>query len=129
MAIGGMEPFLPAGSLFFAWSAVLGTKKHDWWGVGAIVSGAVVRDVVLVNRLGISGGVSLLAYLISALAIGRFNRQYLVVLAASAVGIITEEIIFKRLFLIDVAITLMAGIVINWLWSLAAQKRGEIRIS
>lgn len=84
--IAGLEPFWPLGSPAIAFAAVLGVKYPGRIGLIAAVLAGLVRDVLLVNRLGTSSLLAAFAWLIAALGITRLDRPLVVSVAAAAIA-------------------------------------------
>ncbi len=88
LIISGLEPFWPLGSPIIALSAVLGTKYPNSRGIIAAILIGLVRDVLLVNRLGVSSAVAVLAWLLASLATTRLGRPLIISVSAAAVAAI-----------------------------------------
>jgi len=86
LIISGLEPFWPLGSPIIALSAVLGTKYPNSRGIITVVLIGLVRDVLLVNRLGISSAIVALAWLLASLGTVRLGRPLAISVVAAAVA-------------------------------------------
>ncbi len=84
--IAGAEPFFPFGSPAIAFAAVLGTKYQNSHGLIAVILVGLIRDVLLVNRLGTSSAIAALAWTLAALGVSRLGRPLMVSIAAAAVS-------------------------------------------
>jgi len=85
LLVAGLEPFWPLGSPAIALAAVLGTKYPNSRGLIAAILIGLVRDVLLVNRLGTSSLVTAFAWFIAAVSITRLGRPVVTsILAALA---------------------------------------------
>jgi len=84
--VSGLEPFWPLGSPAIAVSAVLGTKYLNSRGLVAVILIGLVRDVLLVNRLGVSSAIAAFAWLLASLATSRLGRPVMVSIAAAALA-------------------------------------------
>ncbi len=86
--IAGLEPFWPLGSPIIAFAAVLGTKYPNSRGLIAAILIGLIRDVLLVNRLGVSSATAAFAWLLAALGASRLGRPLAIsVVAAAAAGL------------------------------------------
>ena len=86
LIISGLESFWPLGSPIIALSAVLGTKYPNSRGIITVVLIGLVRDVLLVNRLGISSAIVALAWLLASLGTVRLGRPLAISVVAAAVA-------------------------------------------
>ena len=86
LIISGLESFWPLGSPIIALSAVLGTKYPNSRGIITVVLIGLVRDVLLVNRLGISSAIVALAWLLASLGTVRLGRPLAISVVAAAIA-------------------------------------------
>lgn len=96
IAIAGAEPFVPFGSLLISWASVVGIRRQDWFALLMMVLAGVIRDVLLVNKLGVSSAVVVAAWALSRAAISRFDRPVLTAAVVSAIGNMTIALIEQQ---------------------------------
>lgn len=89
IAIAGAEPFVPFGSLLISWASVVGIRRQDWFALLTMVLAGVIRDVLLVNKLGVSSAIVVATWALSRAAISRFDRPLLIAVVAGAIGNMT----------------------------------------
>lgn len=85
LIISGLEPFSPLGSPILALAAVLGTRYPNSTGIFTVVLIGLVRDALLVNRLGVSSLIAASAWVVAALGAARLGRPQVVSIVAAAV--------------------------------------------
>lgn len=124
----GIEPFLPVGSLVAAWTATVAVRRADWGGLWAVLIAGLVRDVLLVERLGSSGIVLATVWAVAAASLSHFDRPLLVSVAAAAVG-------GGLLGLVDgssrwqaAAVSALLALVIQTSWSRLSDRSGGIQL-
>lgn len=86
MLLAGIEPFLPTGSIVVAWASVVGIRRNDWMAMFAVFVAGIVRDVVLVGTLGVTSVVAMAVWTLSVIGSSRFDRPFLVIIAATFIG-------------------------------------------
>jgi hypothetical protein len=86
LLVAGSEPFWPFGSPSIALAAVLGTKYPNSLGLIIAILIGLVRDVLLVNRLGISSLVTALAWFVAAAGVARLGRPVMISVGAALAG-------------------------------------------
>lgn len=84
--ISGLEPFWPLGSPILALAAVLGTKYPNSRGIIIVVLIGLVRDALLVNRLGVSPLIGVFAWFIAALTTARLGRPSAAAVVSAAIA-------------------------------------------
>lgn len=123
-----LEPIV-SGSVLLGWSAAVGVMRRDGWGVGTVVLAGVLRDVVLVSRLGASSTVFVAAWLVSAFASLRFEHPFVVTSLVSAISIIALGIVTDSgVTGIGVVMTVSTACITILLWRMLQERQSGIRL-
>lgn len=123
LLISGLEPFWPAGSPIIALSAVLGTRYPSSLGVFTAVLIGLTRDVLTVNRLGISSLITVFAWFIAALGASRLGRPQAVSGAAAGLAALSAIVLataggpfFYQYILATAVLAGIFGAIWNFIW-------------
>lgn len=128
IVVSGLEPFLPIGSMVLGWAAVVGTRKHDAWGMGAVLLAGLVGDVLLVSRLGISSAIALVVWLVASLASSRLDRPLLIAALAVTVGQVGLTALTHAGFINGILVDLSIVFLLNAVWSWILERQTGIRL-
>lgn len=126
--ISGFEPFWPLGSPVIAIAAVLGVKNPNSKGLVIAVTGGLIRDVLLVNKLGISSAIAGFAWIIAAAAATRLGRPQAISLAAAAIAAVPASFFpGPASYQYILATALLAG-VFSTVWNFISERDETIKI-
>lgn len=128
LIISGLEPFWPLGSPIIALSAVLGTKYPNSRGIIAVILIGLARDVLLVNKLGVSSALAALAWLLAGLGTARLGRPLAISIVA-AVAAATPAGFFPgpASYQFILATAALAG-VFSTVWNFISERDEKIRV-
>lgn len=110
--LAGIDPFLPAGSILVAYGAIQGADKKGGWVLLSLVISGLMRDVLLVERLGTSSLTLGFCWLISALGMTKFEKPLLVSLISAAAGAVFISLIEQKNIWASVLATLAFTLVL-----------------
>jgi hypothetical protein len=129
LIISGMEPFLGSLSLALVWAAVLGIKKHDIPGALLVFYSGLIRDVLLVNRLGQSSIIFLIIWA-AAVVIGSKLSKNLFSVTAPVLGgsLILSLIESGRVNIWGMLISGIISILIVEIWTLKDSGQSGIKV-
>lgn len=127
--LAGIDPFLPAGSLLVALEAVLGTNKKGGWFLVSLITAGLLRDVLLVQRLGTSSLVLAVCWLASAAGMTKLDKPFFISLISAAVGAILISLIEQKNIWINILATLIYVPVLLFIYQIiSAESSGIIRL-
>lgn len=84
--LAGIDPFLPAGSILVAYTAILGMDKKGGWVLFSLIAAGLTRDVLLVQLLGVSSLILAVCWIISAVGMTKVEKPFLISAISSAIG-------------------------------------------
>lgn len=126
--LASLEPIF-SGSMLLGWSVAVGVMRRDGWGAGTAVLAGILRDVVLVSRLGASSIIFVTAWLVSALASSRFERPFVVTfLVSAAFAIVVGVVIEKEANVISIVTAVAVACVTILCWGVLLERRSGIRL-
>ena len=128
--ISAAEPFLPIGTIAAAWIAVVGVKKFDssLGGIFLAMIAGIVRDVVTVNRLGVSGLVLLFVWAAASLGVSKFGHPLAVVIASSFVASLIFDLISGGINPLAAGFSSLISLIIFLAWTNFSQRDNTIRL-
>lgn len=128
LIIAGLEPFWPLGSPALALAAVLGTIYPNSGGILAAVLIGLARDVLLVNRLGISSLIAVFAWFIASLGVTRLGRPLAVsVITAAAFSVPAGFFPGPFSYQFILATAALAGI-FSTVWNFISERNEKIKV-
>ena len=127
-----MEPFLGSLSLALVWAAVLGIKKHDIPGALLVFYSGLVRDVLLVNRLGQSSIIFLIIWAAAVVIGSKLSKNLFSAAVPALAGY--SVLSFLEVGEIDIwgsiAVVIMSVIIIGvWTWKDSREPGIKVRLS
>lgn len=91
--ISGAEPFLGSFSLAAIWAGILGVKRQDITGAAAVFMLGIVRDVLLINRLGLSSIILLAVWTVAGIMNSKLSKAVPSSLIAVLGGFLTLSLL------------------------------------
>lgn len=122
------EAFLPIGSLTAAWAATLGAKRTGFLGVSLIFMMGIIRDVVMVDRIGISSIVLLISWAVSALGVAKFGHQLILVIGSAFSITLAFDLIAGQVNIGGVLISSIVSFIMFTVWANLAEKDNAIHL-
>ncbi|MBI5356071.1 hypothetical protein HZB78_00465 [Candidatus Collierbacteria bacterium] len=132
LIISGTEPFWNSFSLAVIWAAVLGVKKHNASGAFQVFFLGLVRDVLLVNKLGQSSAVLLIVWAAAAAITSKLSRNLFAVTVPALAGYLAVSLLEtgKINFWGMVITAIFSAIVIAiWTWKNSRETGIRVRLS
>lgn len=127
--IVGAEPFFGSFSLALVWVAGLGVKKQDIPGALIVFLLGLIRDVLLVNRLGQSSIILLAVWTTAGIISSKLSKN-LFSAAIPALGgyLILSLVEIGKINIWGMVITAIMSISIVEIWTLKDSRESEIRV-
>lgn len=131
LLVSGLEPFWPLGSPVLALAAVLGTRYPNSLGIISVILVGLIRDILMVNRLGTSSLIAAFAWAAAAIGAARLGRpQAVSVIAAAlaalpAIALATAGGPFSYQFILATAV--LAGI-FSAIWNFISERDEKIKV-
>ena len=127
--LAGIDPFLPAGSILIAYEAILGTDKKGKWLLVSLIAAGLTRDVLLIQRLGISSLILAICWIISAAGMTKLEKPFLISLISSAVGAGLISAVEQKNILINISATLAFTLILFFIHQIiSAAPRNKIKL-
>lgn len=128
LIISGLEPFSPVGSPALALAAVIGTKYPNSLGIISVILIGLVRDALLVNRLGTSSLIAASSWFVAAFAASRLGRPLAVSVTSAAIFSVPAGFFPRPLsYQFILATAILAGI-ISAIWSFISERDEKIKV-
>ncbi len=127
--IAAAEPFFCSFSLSLVWAAALGVRKQNISGAALIFLLGLVRDVILVNRLGQSPIILLIVWTIAGIIASKFSKN-LFSAAIPAFGgyLILSLVEIGKINIWGTLITVIMSILIVEIWTLKDSRESGIKV-
>lgn len=123
------EPFFGSFSLDLVWAVGLGVKKQDISGALMVSVLGLIRDVLLINRLGQSSIILLVIWAAAGIISSKLSKN-LFSAAIPALGgyLILNLVEIGKINILGMAITVIMSILIVEIWTLKDSRESEIRV-
>lgn len=129
LIISGIEPFFGQFSADVAWSAVLGVKKQTVAGAVLVFSLGLIRDVLLVNRLGQSSIILMVVWSAAVIISSKLSRNlFSVVFPVLAGYSATIWLETGKLNSWGAVTTAVISFLIIWFWTLKDSRESGIQV-
>lgn len=127
--IASAEPFFGSFSLSLVWAVGLGVKKQDIPGALIVFLLGLIRDVLLVNRLGQSSIILLIVWAAAGIITAKLSKN-LFSAAIPALGgyLILNLVEIGKINILGMAITVIMSILIVEIWTLKDSRESEIKV-
>ena len=127
--IAGIEPFFGSFSLGLVWAAGLGVKKQDISGALLVFSLGLIRDVLLINRLGQSSIILLAVWAAAGIIVSKLSKN-LFSAAIPAFGgyLILSLVEIGKINILGMVITVIMSILIVGIWTLKDSRESGIKV-
>ena len=127
--ISAAEPFFGSFSLGLVWAAGLGVKKQDISGAALIFLLGLVRDVLLINRLGQSSIIFLAVWAAAGIIASKLSKN----LFSAAIPVLGGYLILSlvetgKINILGMAITVIMSILIVKIWTLKDSLEPGIKV-
>ncbi|GEM_PF-5005308 len=127
--ISAAEPFFGSISLGLVWAVALGVKKQDISGAVLTFVLGLVRDVLLVNKLGQSSIILLVVWTLAGIIKSKFSKK----LFSSAVPALIGYLILSltetgKINILGMIITITMSILIVEIWTLKDSSESGIKV-
>lgn len=129
LLIASAEPFFGQFSLSLVWAVVFGVKKQDIPGALIVFLLSLIRDVLLVNRLGQSSIILLIVWAAAGIIAAKLSKN-LFSAGAPALGgyLILNLVEIGKINILGMAITVIISILIVEIWTLKDSRESEIKV-
>lgn len=130
--ISGVEPFLGSFSLAAIWAGILGVKRQDITGAAAAFMLGIVRDVLLINRLGQSSIILLAVWIVAGIIASKSSKNlFSSVISALGGYLILSLVETGKINILGVVITVIMSILIVeiWMWKDSRESGIKVRLS
>lgn len=118
LLISGTEPFLGQFSAVVVWSAVLGVKKQNIAGVMLVFLSGLIRDVLLVNRLGQSSIILMVVWASAAIITSKLSRNLFSAAISAPAGYLVMTLLETgKLNIFGAAITSVISLLTIAIWT------------
>lgn len=129
LLISGTEPFLGQFSAVVVWSAVLGVKKQDIAGVMLVFLSGLIRDVLLVNRLGQSSIILMVVWASAAIITSKLSRNLFSAAISAPAGYLVMTLLETgRLNIFGAAITSVISLLAIAIWTWKDSRGSGIKV-
>lgn len=127
--ISGLEPFWSIFSLAIVWAAVLGVKKQDISGAFLVFFLGIVRDVLMVNKLGQSSIVLLAVWAGATIIASKLSKNLFSATIPALMGYsILSLIEMGKINIWGAMTTLIISILIVEIWTWKDSRESGIKI-
>lgn len=127
--LAGIDPFLPAGSILIAYEAIRGADKKGGWFLVSLIASGLMRDVLLVQRFGVSSSILAICWVISAVGTTKLEKPFLISLISAAVGAGLMGAIEHKNILTNISATLAFTLVLLFIHQItSAGSQNKIRL-
>lgn len=129
LLISGTEPFLGQFSAIVVWSAVLGVKKQDIAGVMLVFLSGLIRDVLLVNRLGQSSIILMVVWASAAIITSKLSRNLFSAAISAPAGYLVMTLLETGRFnIFGAAITSVISLLAIAIWTWKDSRGSGIKV-
>lgn len=127
--ISAAEPFFGLFSLGLVWTVGLGVKKQDIPGVALVFLLGLIRDVLLINRLGQSSIILLVVWATAGIISSKLSKNLLST-AVPALGgyLILSLVEIGKINIWGLIITVIMSILIVGIWTLKDSLEPGIKV-
>ena len=127
--ISGAEPFFGSFSLSLVWAVALGVKKQNISGAVLTFILGLVRDVLLINKLGQSSIVLLAVWILSGFMASKFSNNLFSSVIPSLSGYLILSLTETgKIDILGMLITVIMSILIVEIWTLKDSSEPGIKI-
>jgi len=127
--ISGAEPFLGSFSLAAIWAAALGVKKQDIPGALLTFILGLVRDILLINRLGQSSIILLAVWTLAGIISSKLSKNLFSVAVPAFGGYLILSLVeIGTINVWGMLITVIISILIVGIWTLKDSRESGIKV-
>lgn len=129
LIISGIEPFWSTFSLAIVWAAVIGVKKQDVPGAFFVFVLGLVRDVLMVNKLGQSSIILLAVWAGAAIIASKLSKNLFSAIIPALVGYSVFSLMETgKINAAGMGITLAISVLIVEIWTWRDSRESGIKV-